>query len=429
MRRLRLQQAWLTNAESERHLKVLGRRSYYIHVGGRAAEVALARTIWDGPDLTRDDATDFAPNDDAGSETLARYEFQITLTAWNCIELILDDDIQEIICEWHEDYVVVRTSQSELVSVKHIEPSTGSWTLAKIVGDGGLKHLFDRWRAAGRTPACRLRTNGGLKAGANEASAIARACAGNEVSRVAGLLMPRLGGDDLSEVEDFLSILTIDAELPKRDDLLARLLVHELPPLCEILGWSPDEMASRFEVVRSVVSEAARRDIRSEGRSPGVPGHDTTALARAQAAKSVTRKKLVDAMSRVAPAHASKLTAKLDAGGFGPTDVERCKRLRAEWLAFAYQWDPGVPGDSTPDRIRQEVEDLAVLAETKTATQGSVYGREMRAELVSLAGGQTIGLPGRQLSEDLILGVAYDATDKCRIWWSARFDLPSQDHS
>lgn len=398
--------------------RALSRKRRYGGTNRACACAVGPRPIRDVADVTLDQQNlSGPPPEDAGSETLSRYDYQISLTALECTKALGDNDIFEIICEWWEDFVVVRSGGRELVSVKHLEPSKGAWSLAALVEDGGLRHLFERWRATGREATCRLLTNAGLKPGPKEATAVQRATLGEGLHEVAALLERRLGANSVDEMRRFLAQLTIENELPKRDDLLSKLLVEVLPPLCEGLAWPPDEIADRFEAIRHVVARAASSDVRSEQRAlkPRVE-----AVARAQAKKTITRDKLHAALERLPARRTSRLVEKLDAARFGPTDIERCKRLRADWLELEYRWTPGLPGGSEADQVRRRVQDLAVEAETRARSEELPYGHVMRDELVALLGAHSIPFEDADLSLELLLGVAYDETDRCRIWWSSR---------
>ena len=126
------------------------------------------------------------PSDDAGADTADRYEWQAAMAAADGLALYLDaieggsrrtGDDTGIICEHHEDWVVVRSDEAELVSAKHRDPSVGVFTtIPQLLGDGGLAHLFGRWHALGELPYCRLVTTGGLGRGpAKELSEAAQA--------------------------------------------------------------------------------------------------------------------------------------------------------------------------------------------------------------------------------------------------------------
>lgn len=361
--------------------------------------------------------TGSGPVEDAGSETLARYDYQISLTALDCLRALCDDSVTEIICEWWEDYVIVRTDRAELVSVKHREPSVGPWTMASIVDDGGLGHLFERWQASGGKTCCRLSTNAGLASGPSGAARIRAATKDEGVESCAQELLKRLPTEDIDEVYRFLACLEIEAELPKRDDLLPKLQVDVLPGLSAQLGWPPGEGAQRFDQLRREVHKAAASDIRSEVRSLD---RSEDAIARALARKSLNRERISAAASQASGTRPSMLQRKLEAAKFGPTDIERSKRLRADWLALEYKWSTGLPGDQEPASIRRRVHDLASEAEDATSIEAEPYGKPMRSHLIGLLDDEDIEYGDQPLTTDDLLGAAYDETDRCHIWWSTR---------
>ncbi|MEU4295326.1 hypothetical protein AB0E63_44505 [Kribbella sp. NPDC026596] len=68
-----------------------------------------------------------------------------------------------ILCEYHEDWVVLRGDDAEIVSAKHKEAAYGAFTTyTKLANDGGVEHLFERWHALSEKPTCRLVTTCGL---------------------------------------------------------------------------------------------------------------------------------------------------------------------------------------------------------------------------------------------------------------------------
>jgi hypothetical protein len=92
------------------------------------------------------------PQDDAGAEAQARFEYQVDLATCSCLQMLAGESIDEVICEWHEDYVVTWSGHPrELTSVKHLERDRPRWTMRGLISDGGVKHLYDRWvkRAGG----------------------------------------------------------------------------------------------------------------------------------------------------------------------------------------------------------------------------------------------------------------------------------------
>lgn len=124
------------------------------------------------------------PRDDTGAQTLDRYYFQGQCAARECLAMLSERDIASVVCEHHEDYVVLRRSAPlELVSVKHRELGQGPWTLPKLCDDGGLAHLFDRWVPLQGAAHARLCTNAGVTGGA---ASLRSACSAAAVELRAG---------------------------------------------------------------------------------------------------------------------------------------------------------------------------------------------------------------------------------------------------
>ena len=131
--------------------------------------------------------TSVAPPDDAGAHTADRYDWQAAMATADGLRLFFDglsDDgllrpeCQDwVLCEWHEDWVLISPGKVELVSGKHRDLSAGAYTtVKKLADDGGLAHLFNRWSALQETPYCRLVTSGGL-AGSGDAARLVAAIA------------------------------------------------------------------------------------------------------------------------------------------------------------------------------------------------------------------------------------------------------------
>jgi hypothetical protein len=358
--------------------------------------------------------------DDSGSETLARFDFQMHLAALECVRMLADDTVLHIVCEWAEDYVIARTTGLELVSVKHREPSQGAWTLAAILEDGGVKHLYRRWAENGRDCRCRLQTNAGLAVGKQGGSQLRSAHVGERNPDALTKIGSGLGTDDIDDVVRFLQALVVEDSLPKRDDLLPRLLVDTLPPIAAHLGWPATEIRSRFATIKAQVVIASGRDMQASGRDLSGAANPDLARARALVSKTVTRQTL-RAAEGSAGHSTTRLARKLSAGGLGPTDIERCKRLRADWLSFSYRTDSGMTPDHRLSEIQRQVQDLAVTAEDSARRPGQQYAQEMRTRLIEVASASSVGAI-YNLDIDRLLGAAYEETDRCRVWWSDRFD-------
>ncbi|MFE5558320.1 dsDNA nuclease domain-containing protein [Streptomyces sp. NPDC056544] len=116
---------------------------------------------------------------DIGSDTLGNYRYQVEVAAQICVALLTQGFVESVVCEWHEDFVVSYADGSvELVSVKHRGKRRNPWNVADLCKDGGLAHLFDRWRACDGLSNVRLRlaTNAGLTTGKGGATTLKAMC-------------------------------------------------------------------------------------------------------------------------------------------------------------------------------------------------------------------------------------------------------------
>jgi hypothetical protein len=113
------------------------------------------------------------------------------------------------------------------------------------------------------------------------------------------------------------------------------------------------------------------------------------------------------------------MVRKLEAGGIGPTNVENAKQLRADWTDYETRWRREVPG-SDPEwlNLRARVLDAAAQAELDIDT-AETYGEAMlRALNTRLQDERLQGLTGFPMDDRLLLGLAFQLTDECRVWWS-----------
>jgi hypothetical protein len=119
------------------------------------------------------------------------------------------------------------------------------------------------------------------------------------------------------------------------------------------------------------------------------------------------------------PREGSTLERKLSLGGFGPTTIEAARTLRANWEALETRWRADVPGgDPTFDDLRARALAVAAKAERVTMTAAG-YGLAMHSDLeAKLTVDALERRPPFAISDDLLLGLAYELTDECRIWWS-----------
>lgn len=390
-----------------------------------------------------DPIREVGPREDVGAETLARYRFQSEVAS-RPVFATLSGRVRAVICEWHEDHVIFfEDGSSELVSVKHREPDQGPWTLALLSSDA-LPHLFSRWRDTGKRSTCLLATNGALK---SQARALAEACAGQDDSTLGELaaeLAAKLGATSVSEAHHFLRILTIEAELPSRKDIAASNLHSYVRPALTAAGLDERVAEATYEAVVAKIETASRdRFAASHVLLEYIGNPDRLRIdverGRLLEARTITADHVRLAVSQAGTAgrpllapravsRATNLVRKLEAGGFGPTQIESAQRLRAVWTEFEAAHRSGLPGvDDELEDLRSRVQASAGEAEgdaRRARTPGQTYGLEMYASMKNHVRSELIGLPRSLPIDDRLLeGLVYQLTDECPVWWSDRIDV------
>jgi hypothetical protein len=391
-----------------------------------------------------DSALATTPTDDVGAATLDRFRYQAHLIARACAALVLDPRVSAVICEWHEDYVVqFANGPSEIVSVKHHDGSQNNWTVRQLCVDGGLRHLFERFQLLEEGVTCRLQTNEQLRTGSQQPAALRDCCAdrdGDGIAAWATRLTSYLGATDGDLVARFLRRLTIEDGMPDRNVVHPVHVQQLMPPLLGRLGLGGDASEPSYEALVALAFEACaapgREIVIGALADPAQLGSDAQ-RSRLLAAKTIDRARVLDAIGRrpgvpsvllsaptdLTPSR-TRLVKKLEAGGVGATGVRSARRLRANWEMHRNAWSTGLPGDEdVVEDLKARVVREASVAEARTRRAGEHYASEMLIELSPRLQPDSIGgaWPG-PLTADLLLGLAFERTEACEIFWSDEFD-------
>jgi Cap4 dsDNA endonuclease len=389
-----------------------------------------------------------SPSDDAGTGTQSRFRFQHECTARSCIAMLVDDSVVSVVCEEHEDFVVIYADQAfELVSVKHRENSQGPWTFGSLCTDGGVKHLYGRWLATGCRARCRVMTNAGLKPGTLEAGPFVRACHSRDPSRIVPFsvkLAEALGTADYERAGEFAVALSVESDLPDRRHIAAVNVRDFFWPVLEPLGVIYSLAEPCYQGVLSVIATANRDqvgervDLYAALLDPGRFDEATQADRRIRR-RTITRHAILDTLQQQARPEASlvppgqdatpapspsRLQRKLDAGGLGPTVVNAAIQLRASWYAFESARRASVPGgDPAFEELRLRVQELAGLSESRM-DRSAPYGAALHLDLRETV--TPAHLPTKvpfALDDQLLQGLVFQLTDECKVWFSEVFEL------
>jgi hypothetical protein len=406
------------------------------------------------------------PPDDAGAATYDRYEWQAVMAAADILSAYLDclDESGiaregasfEMICEHHEDWALSDGYATEIVSAKHKETSVGAFTtIRKLLTDGGVLHLFDRWLALGRTPRCRLVTTSGLASDArslmdvaqafaqgqcdgpdNDAiltklvEAVAHARQGREeddpANQETGSVNGNNASDDRETLVMFLGILRIQHSQPSRDYVTLMAAGAYAEPVAVKLSV-PAAANAIWTAVLGLVRERMRAaGPRHRGRLPTVLGARNESGYEARTINlfdvSVVVRVAINNQSGFGPwprrIRTSRVAIKMTTGGCSDNAVERAEALRRQYREYWHELRATPSVDSAQQRVENDV------VRTSDDDWGSALWREVQARLDNAVDNNH----SHGLDVDLLLGGVSELTNECKAWFSDAFDIDAAVH-
>lgn len=379
------------------------------------------------------------PVDDSGSPTQSRFGFQHHCTARIVFAMLPVGSIELVVCETHEDATVVYEDATvELVSVRHCDDQTLPLPALRdaVVG------LFRRWQRTGRIARCRLMSNGKPVAGREKAQGLIDCCHNGDPAPWVDRVRTWTYSDDSDEIANFLLGFSVDEPTGAREHIVAINCQSVVTPALESVGLVHlDATTAYHRVVRLVercnrdepVNRTAMLDYLADpNRASATSNHarrigrraiDRTRL-RGVLLEPLVPEPIVQLSFDDQPEEDSTLARKLELGGFGPTTVNAARLLRANWEATETRWRSGAPGgDPLFSDLRMRA--LAAAAHAERLTMGpNAYGPAMHEQLEQTFTTANLDRkPPFELDDQLLLGLVYELTDECRVWWSPQQEL------
>ncbi|MEU4041204.1 dsDNA nuclease domain-containing protein [Streptomyces antibioticus] len=441
-----------------------------------------------------DDADDFvhpifqrAPGEDGGTDTARLYRYQAEVAAQACLAMLTRDEIEYVVCEWHEDFVIAfKNGSVELVSVKHRQYHRTLWNVGDLCKDGGLAHLFNSWRACGSADNVRLRltTNGALNTNKGNAAALAKMCGPEpevttgvdamattvaqyflkirwkqpyphipvvtETKKMTDIVIP---DGFVATIKRFLAVLRIDYKsVPSSRFITDHNLQQLLRPAILALELDHvDDEATYRRIVERI--EQANRGEGERGQLAEYIATPSRVLHNVQMQQRIARRTLYPHTVReefvyreltvptftpgrlpmVAPGGAN-LRKKLVRGHVPDDEVAHAESLRSAWYVAWAEHRSGLPGDSSDlANMRLEVLDTAFdcRADAQSeAAEGSPYGARMnrllRQRLTPEAMLATLPF---KINAKHLRGLAYQLCDDCDYYFSDVFDVSEEEAS
>ncbi|MFI2754191.1 hypothetical protein ACGIF2_15695 [Cellulomonas sp. P22] len=393
------------------------------------------------------------PPDDAGAETLDRYEWQAMMATADLLALyleVLDQGMDPsaaidrgLVCEYHEDWVRIRPGQVQLVSAKHKDPQFGAFTTtASLLTVGGVYHLFDRWHELGGSLEARLVTTAGLAADAGHIldlcgtsdSPPADTAAHRAYTRLIQGVADRRKSDGHPEIDDlpatisrFINRLTLDHGLPRREHVPDFAPTGYAEPIAKAIG-QPQHAAAVWEAVLSLVRGRMRAaGPRRRGLLPTLDPSTTPDLER----RTITVADAHIAMSFAVSSPAAfmplprvtvtnRLAVKMSEGRCAATSIERAEALRRQFASWRREQrsQPGARVAEVELLLLRVADHATAAVRTSTGHWGAALWAELEDRLTREAGTG----PVASIDSDMLLGGVSYLTNACKVWYSEPFD-------
>jgi hypothetical protein len=424
------------------------------------------------------------PGEDGGSRTLNDYRFQAEVAAQACLAMLTQDEIDFVVCEWHEDFVIAfQGGDVELVSVKHSDRP--QWSLWELCKDGGIAHLFDRWNACDRAGNVRLRltTNAPLNTAKGNAGTLARMCGPDPeltdgrdaMSKTVAQhllkvrwkqpyatipLVPETKVSDIvipdgfvDTVKCFIAVLEIQyRDVPSKRHITDINIRQLLEPAIVQLQLDQVDVNTTYRRIIERVEQANR----SEGERGQLAAYIAdprrvrynTQMQRRIASRTLYRRTVLAefAYSQAAvptysrgqlPALApggAKLRKKLARGQVPADEAAHAEELRSAWYTAWSQRRSGLAGDATDlENLRLEVVDTVFECRAHAqseASEGDSYGERMNQLLRRRLTPEAMNGPlPFKVNRLHLQGLAYQLCDECRFYFSVPFDASAEEAS
>ncbi|WP_436523638.1 hypothetical protein [Actinoplanes sp. HUAS TT8] len=428
------------------------------------------------------------PPDDAGARTADLYEWQAVMAAADGLRLYLNAlgtsgelvaaEGCRVLCERHEDWVILRDRDAELISAKHPGLSFGAYTtLNSLADDGGVGHLFNRWMTMGEQATCRLVTTAGVDKQPKQLTALADTL---QQRRLAGVdlladgefeeLLDAFGAALLKHCDGLPERWSADAggqadAVPSRDQRrqMARFLSmfrYQPSPLRDYVGFAAPSMYVQpvlrrlgssvpADAVWGAVLSLFRARMRACGptEAGGLPAVLAAPVGAGIPSVAELEKDLmgrivtlgdIDVAVRAALAfpsgfarlprmqRTSRLAIKMEVGGCSDNAVERAEQLRLDYQDLMRERMAGDPLARAEEmRLRRMLLRISDTATSRVSDPDAEWGTALWRELEASLEQQAAKLPD-DMDVDLALGGLCDLSNRCQVWFSEKFDIDSE---
>lgn len=372
------------------------------------------------------------PSEDSGTLVQSRFFYQHQYTASWCIRMLVDEEIEHITCEYHDDLLIRwRDGHYDFIQVKTREEGRGEWTLASLLqrakGHSIIEKLYEKKRRFGdsRSHCYVFASNMGASGQKNDLRALKRlveqGCENwNDDEReqfeiIFERFERKVSYDDRDRLKDFCRSLDIRTWQPNFDSIRPYNIEQLQKALKKTHGvdFPYPDLERIYDAILQIVHRANiaqnvdDKTIRPE-RIKAVIEAPTGAAGFLDRVETV-REDLGEMTS---------LKSKAKAAGLDPDIITLLIDLRASANAFYRRYKHF---DFTRKRLQHlslGVQRLCVrvkLEAQKEGLNGDVQWLLLDQHLQALADQEQENLP--PVDVNYLMGVVGDLTSKCKIGW------------
>jgi hypothetical protein len=242
------------------------------------------------------------------------------------------------------------------------------------------------------------------------------------------------------EASDFLRSLRIFSDNPPTRYLRAVNIETAVRPALIELNLEAEAAHKAHDAVLSLVRSAAQAlgDVQGEWLLTKMGSLNSDSLIKAEIERrSIKQKQVLSALHEAAlPIAASlppralpatRLIKKMSKGEVVPTAISAARRARREWTEFekgAIPPLPGVRGTIDFRKLRAQVTAEAAKAQQEASESGHPYGNKMLKDMHERIAHLLRSFDANSgVDEITLMGLVYDLTAQCEIWWSDEFNV------
>lgn len=392
---------------------------------------------------------------DTGDDMQRRIRYQAACGALICLDLLVADDLEAVLCEHHEDFLIKKKSGMFIgVQVKTRLTAIGPFK----ANDSAIFSALTRFVALDikfpeRFEAFLIIANCDFYQAQNSETNlryVIQKLKSNPQTSFTGETKKLI--DDLHEannctkkkVREIIAKVRLDGSYPKFEDITG-MLAHKIGRVRQDITFYPDLVSSANSILNHVL-EASALSCDDVLRS-----HLILSSSPAEAAvmaivehKRITEGTVTSLLITISqpllipstgnrlmlefPVGSQILQNKMATGGISAQSIELAKDLQTSAEYVLQEWF-GKYGGEMAEQRRAHI-DLAVrtrCTEARDATYSSVapFGGEMMAEVRKRI--QELAIDKQHaldLKYEQLLGFVSLATQQCKIWWSDPFEIP-----